>query len=73
LSDQGYKVRANPNPKLALKGIHKSIPDLILLDIMMPDINGYKVCEQLKADERTRQIPVIFISALRTKVLTTNG
>jgi len=64
LRERGYKVRANPNPKLAIKGIHNSIPDLILLDIMMPDINGYQVCEQLKADERTKDIPVIFLSAL---------
>lgn len=64
LTDKGYKVRALPNGKLALKGIKQSLPDLILLDIMMPEMSGYEVCEQLKADETTRDIPVIFISAI---------
>ncbi|MCB0163531.1 MAG: response regulator [Anaerolineae bacterium] len=48
-------------------GLHRAIyaqPDLILLDIKMPDMDGYEVCRQLKADEQTQQIPVIFISAL---------
>ncbi|MGK7900772.1 MAG: PP2C family protein-serine/threonine phosphatase [Hormoscilla sp.] len=64
LSKQGYKVRPVPNGKLALSGARTIAPDLILLDIMMPEMNGYEVCEQLKADERTRDVPVIFISAL---------
>ena len=64
LTQKGYKVRATPSGKLAIKGIHKAPPDLILLDIMMPEMNGYEVCEQLKADERTRNIPVIFLSAM---------
>jgi len=64
LTEKGYKVRATPSGKLAIKGIHKAPPDLILLDIMMPEMNGYEVCEQLKADERTRDIPVIFLSVL---------
>ena len=64
LKDQGYKVRATPSGKIAIKGIHKAPPDLILLDIMMPEMNGYEVCEILKADERTRDIPVIFLSAM---------
>jgi len=64
LSQKGYKVRAVPSGKLALSGIHASPPDLVLLDIMMPEMDGYEVCEALKADEQTRKIPVIFISAL---------
>ena len=64
LTEKGYKVRATPNGKLALSGIHLAPPDLILLDIMMPEIDGYQVCANLKADERTRDIPVIFISAI---------
>ena len=64
LSKQGYKVRITPNGKLAIQSILANPPDLILLDIMMPDMNGYEVCKMLKSDERTRNIPVIFISAL---------
>ncbi len=64
LSRKGYKVRALPSGRIALAGIHAAIPDLILLDIMMPDMDGYEVCKQLKSDEKTREVPVIFISAL---------
>jgi PAS domain S-box-containing protein len=64
LSQQGYDVRPALNGTLALAAAKMMPPDLILLDIMMPDMDGYAVCEQLKADDRTRHIPVIFISAL---------
>jgi PleD family two-component response regulator len=64
LVEQGYKVRLAPNGKLALMGAQAIPPDLILLDVMMPDLSGYEVCQQLKADRRTRDIPIIFISAL---------
>jgi two-component system sensor histidine kinase/response regulator len=64
LTDKGYKVRPAPNGARALATVQKELPDLILLDIMMPEMDGYEVCRQLKADERTRDVPVIFISAL---------
>jgi len=64
LDEQSYKFRMAPNGELALKSAQAIPPDLILLDIKMPGMNGYEVCEQLKADPRTRDIPVIFISAL---------
>ena len=64
LEGAGYDVRSFPRGKLALEGIAYSAPDLILLDIQMPEINGYEVCEELKTKELTRSIPVIFISAL---------
>src|SRR5207237_3307777 len=44
--------------------VQSTLPDLILLDIVMPDLDGYEVCTRLKADDRTRDIPVIFISAV---------
>ena len=64
LKDRGYKVRAALGGKLALRAAGNSPPDLILLDINMPEMNGYEVCEHLKSDERLRDVPVIFISAL---------
>ncbi len=64
LTEQGYKVRSAPSGKLALMAVKASLPDLILLDITMPGMSGYEVCEQLKAEPRTRDIPIIFISAL---------
>jgi two-component system, NtrC family, sensor kinase len=62
--EQGYQVYSAINGKVALKVAQKKMPDLILLDIKMPEMNGYEVCEHLKADEKTRDIPVIFLSAL---------
>ena len=64
LQGRGYEVRPVLNGKLALSGAQGFLPDLILLDIMMPEMDGYEVCSRLKADERTKDIPVIFISAL---------
>jgi phosphoserine phosphatase RsbU/P len=64
LKERGYKVRPAPSGKLALQAADRDPPDLILLDINMPDMNGYDVCDRLKADDRLKGIPVIFISAL---------
>jgi sigma-B regulation protein RsbU (phosphoserine phosphatase) len=64
LSKQGYRVRPVPDGAMALSVAQIEPPDLILLDIRMPDMDGYAVCEHLKADEKTRDIPIIFISAL---------
>src|SRR5439155_13368210 len=64
LKDRGYKVRPVPGGKLALLAARRDPPDLILLDINMPEMNGYEVCEHLKADDHLKGIPVIFISAL---------
>ena len=64
LTDQGYRVRKTLNGQTALKTVRNVPPDLILLDINMPQMNGYQVCEILKADEQTKDIPIIFISAL---------
>jgi CheY-like chemotaxis protein len=64
LGRRGYKVRAVASGLRALEAVRLVPPDLILLDVMMPDMDGYEVCAHLKADEKTRNIPVIFISAL---------
>src|SRR6476619_6277725 len=64
LKDRGYKVRPVPGGKLALAAAEREPPDLILLDINMPEMSGYEVCERLKADDRLKGVPVIFISAL---------
>ena len=64
LQDTGYKVRPAVNGEIAIASIQNLPPELILLDIRMPGIDGYEVCRRLKADERSRDIPVIFISAL---------
>ncbi|MEG5037883.1 MULTISPECIES: response regulator [unclassified Microcoleus] len=64
LSDRGYKVRGVINGKMAIRAARSGSPDLILLDIKMPEMDGYEVCTQLKADPKTSEIPVIFISAL---------
>ncbi len=64
LAEQGYQVRPVPEGAMALSAAQMSPPDLILLDIKLPGMNGYEVCEKLKADEKTQEIPIIFISAL---------
>ena len=64
LKDKNYKVRSVTKASTGLRGAKAAPPDLILLDIKMPEMSGYEVCQHLKADESTRDIPVIFISAL---------
>ena len=63
LVGQGYEVRKAINGSTALMGVPKFCPDLILLDINMPGLNGYQVCQKLKSDLQTKQIPIIFLSA----------
>jgi two-component system, NtrC family, sensor kinase len=60
----GYTVRSVTNGRMALKTVKVKPPDIILLDVKMPEMDGYEVCQLLKADESLRNIPVIFISAL---------
>ncbi|MEO1401305.1 MAG: response regulator [Cyanobacteria bacterium J06635_1] len=64
LTEKGYKVRSVTKGMTGLRGAQAAPPDLILLDINMPQMNGYEVCEHLKVQSATRDIPVIFISAL---------
>jgi len=64
LSIQGYSVRKATGGEMAVKSAESLSPDLILLDILMPDLNGYEVCIQLKQNPQTASIPIIFLSAL---------
>ena len=64
LSDRGYEVQCAINGKLALMAVKNAPPDLILLDIKMPGLDGYEVCAELKSQVSTSNIPVIFLSAL---------
>lgn len=63
LTHRGYAPRCVINGQMALRACNSNPPDLILLDIMMPEMNGYEVCQHLKSEPKTREIPVIFISA----------
>ncbi|MEB3828611.1 ATP-binding protein [Phormidium sp. CCY1219] len=63
LTEQGYKTRGVINGPMALKAATSLPPDLILLDIMMPEMDGYQVCHLLQQDSRTCEIPVVFVSA----------
>ena len=63
LEPHGYEILAAPNGDTALKIAQRALPGLILLDIMMPGLDGLEVCRRLKAIEATREIPVIFLTA----------
>jgi two-component system, sensor histidine kinase and response regulator len=64
LSEQGYDVRAVTNGRQALQSVESDPPDLVLLDIGLPEFDGYEVCRRLRASERSQDVPVIFITAL---------
>lgn len=68
LSEQGYRVAIAKNGETALQRIHTSHPNLILLDVMMPGIDGFETCQKLKANPVTTDIPVIFMTALSDSV-----
>src|SRR5512136_2804601 len=63
LAKEGYRIRPASDGALALKSVAAKAPDLILLDVSMPDMDGYEVCRRLKADEKSNRIPVVFISS----------
>ncbi len=63
LEPEGYDIHVASNGESALRIARDTHPDLILLDVMMPGIDGYQVCSRLKQDESTRDIPVIFVTA----------
>lgn len=65
LSEAGYQVRPSTSPRLALKSALAKPPNLILLDVKMPEMNGFELCRRLKSNAATKDIPVIFLSSLR--------
>lgn len=78
LSGHNYKIRKATSGEMALKAVHSACPDVILLDVRMPEMDGYAVCSALKATAPTRDIPVIFLSALddvadKVKAFTVGG
>lgn len=73
LHAEGYATRAAINGELALEAVKTKLPDIILLDIMMPEMDGFEVCARLKKDKTTRDIPIIFISALEDVSNTTRA
>jgi signal transduction histidine kinase/DNA-binding response OmpR family regulator len=64
LKNSGFKVMLAENGRFALQSIQTHLPDLVLLDVMMPKMDGFETCRRLKADETTKDIPVIFMTAL---------
>jgi putative two-component system response regulator len=68
-----WRVQLAPSGAKALELVQRHAPDLIVLDVMMPQLDGYEVCRRLKADERTREIPVLFLTALNQPTDETRG
>ncbi len=64
LEGEGYDVRMFPSGAMMLKAAEKVVPDLVMLDILMPDMDGYEVCRRMRSTEALREVPVLFLSAL---------
>jgi DNA-binding response OmpR family regulator len=64
LSREGFEVIEAANGTEALARAYDSHPTLVLLDVMMPDIDGFEVCRHLRSDERTHRLPIVFVSAM---------
>lgn len=73
LSVEGYEILEADSGASALEAVMLNQPDLILLDVMMPEMDGFEVCRQLKQDEQTRLIPVVFITALNDRTARISG
>lgn len=69
LTKQGYHVRKALDGEMALIACKNLLPDLILLDIMMPEMDGYQVCQELKSNPLTNKIPIIFLSAINDRAV----
>jgi len=73
LLQAGYGVRAADNGQMAIRSAKIKIPNLVLLDVKMPEMDGYEVCRQLKADPDTQEVPVIFVSAYGEEINKVEG
>ncbi|RME33822.1 MAG: response regulator [Deltaproteobacteria bacterium] len=67
LTSKGYDVRGVSNGNTALEVITEEPPDLVLLDIMLPEMDGFEVCRRIKENEKTRHIPVIMLTAKKSR------
>jgi len=67
LTSKGYEVRGVSNGRAALAAVAEDRPDLILLDIMLPEIDGFEVCRRIKEDSETRNIPIIMLTAKKSR------
>lgn len=67
LTSKGYEVQGVGDGRAALDAISRSKPDLVLLDIMLPEIDGFEVCRRIKEDDETRHIPVIMLTAKKSR------
>ncbi len=67
VSNAGYAVETASNGQEALEKIKNEIPDLVLLDLVMPGINGFETCRRIRTDEKTKKLPVIIVTALRSE------
>src|SRR6187402_3507950 len=63
LGEEGYEVRPVSSGRQALQAVEHDPPDLVLLDVSMPDMDGYEVCRRMKAQEQSRHVPIIFLTA----------
>jgi PleD family two-component response regulator len=68
-----YKLSVALNGEAALRSVEKSPPDLLLLDIVMPGIDGYEVCRRLRSDAGTRELPIMFLNSLEDVTDKTRG
>ena len=67
LEGRGYTVLIAPSGEIALNVVARAVPELILLDVMMPEMDGYEVCQKLKENPATQQIPVVFLTVKEEK------
>lgn len=67
LAENGFTVKLATNGREAMEKVSQELPDLVILDIVMPELNGYQVCRNLKNDPKTKHIPVILCSTKNTQ------